>query len=153
MKRIIAITSVLCIVLSFTACGGTVSQINREDITEVTIDYLGRSNGSFTLNDDEIDRFIELFNQSQIGDINEGHSTPYYVCKIKIKNWKNISIYECSELGYQLYYRTSYNSSLLNEILDKPMRYIENDELVIYIEDLIAAKLSIDLDTDNDWIL
>lgn len=122
MKKLIVLTTVIVILLSFCACSNGFSQIKADDVEKMTI---STHRSLRELTKEECDLILEQYNQSVYGrkvDPAIGGGTPNFNISIALKNGNDIALHDA-------FIRLEF--SIRNKIF-----YIENEEFYDYVKEL-----------------
>ena len=147
MKKVFVITVAFCLLLSLTACS-TVPQVNRDDVEAVILMVYSGSQQYF-LSAEEIDRCVELYNQSEKAGKHTGEGgTPDYSLVISLKNGTSIHLQDELHYAYDFAMSKNFNTQkYLDMFLSNftETYYVNNSELLMFVETLIEEKFSIKL--------
>ena len=148
MKKVFVITVAFCLLLSLTACSSTVPQVNRDDV-EAVILMMSSGSQQYFLSAEEMDRCVELYNQSEKAGKHTGEGgTPNYSVYISLKNGTSIHLNEELHYAYDFAMSKNFNTQkYLNMFLSNftETYYVNNSELLVFVETLIEEKFSIEL--------
>ncbi len=128
MKKAAALLLAVVMLLSVTGCGH--DQVDLSDVEKVSLWPLG-----IDLPEEESDKIIELYNQATYrGEATGEGGTPEYGFIIYFKNGSCILVQEF--LGQQDF-EVSFRGSDGKRIKDQPTIYLDNSELLSYVQELI----------------
>lgn len=135
MKKFVALFAVVLLTVSLTACS-TGTQLDRDDVASVIILYNGAQHYFFT--EEDADACIGLYNQSETVEAEDNaDGSPQYQVTISLKNGSSVTMDELPDSENDLIARRRNKNAKTTAVY-----YVNNDELVMFIEDLIQAKFS-----------
>ena len=134
MKKFVALFAVVLLVLSLTACSGTGTQLDRDDVASVILLYNGAQHYFFT--EEDVDTCIGLYNQSETVEAEDtADGSPRYQVTISLKNGSSVTMDELHDSENDLIARRRNKKADTTAVY-----YVNNDELIVFIEDLIQTK-------------